>query len=101
MRIEIRERGLEQDVIGSRHRVFVEYRQRFLLAQVVGERVVELLGRQWHGAMIVGGIAEGRKADLQSREWKEEDSLHRRRRDGDTRRSQPSVKQNLRDQSTK
>ena len=65
VRIEVRQPGLEQHMIRPRHRVALEDLERFLFAQRIAERIVELFRCERHGAMVVQRIAERRERYLE------------------------------------
>jgi hypothetical protein len=83
VRVEVGEGALPEDPPGARDRVAVVDRPRFLLAHRVGERVVELLGGDRHGAVTVGRALEDREGRAQGRDRQLGHAADRRRVDPD------------------
>src|SRR5215472_19326963 len=86
-------------MVGAGHRVTVVNLERLLLTHIVGEGIVELLRRQRHGPVNIGGIAQDRRSDFERRKWKKEDAFDWGGCDGYTRGAEAAVEQDLRHQS--
>jgi hypothetical protein len=95
VRVEVRERGLEQRPAGAGDAVAVIDGPRLALAEHVAERVVELLGRQHLRRLAVAGAAERDRRDTPLRRRQDHHALGRRRVDRDAGRAEPAVEQDL------
>ena len=83
VRREVRERRLEERPARRRDRPFLEERLGLLGGELVAEAVAELVVGERDGALLVRGLAEGDRGDLQRRGRQVQHALDRRRVDRD------------------